>query len=35
MAACTFAALLIAIIRSPAIRSTLTGLITSALQLGR
>lgn len=35
LAACTFAALLIAVIRSPAIRSALTGLITTALGLGQ
>lgn len=34
LAACAFAALLIAIIRSPEIRATLAGLITSALGLG-
>lgn len=35
LAACTFAALLIAVIKSPAIRSALSGLITTALGLGR
>lgn len=35
LAACTFAALLIAIIKSPAIRNALSGLITTALGLGR
>lgn len=35
LAACTFAALLIAVIKSPGIRSALSGLITAALGLGR
>ncbi len=35
IAACTFAALLIAIVRSPEIRAALLSIITSALDLGR
>lgn len=35
LAACTFAALLIAVVKSPGIRSALTGLITTALGLGK
>lgn len=35
IAACTFAALLIAIVRSPEIREALLSIITSALDLGR
>jgi uncharacterized protein DUF4244 len=34
LAACTFAALLIAVVRSPEIKAALTGLITSALGIG-
>lgn len=35
VAACTFAALLIAVVRSPEIRAALLGIITGALNLGR
>ncbi len=35
LAACAFAALLIAVVRSPEIRTALTGLIVSALGLGK
>lgn len=35
VAACTFAALLIAVVRSPEIKTALLGIITSALGLGR
>ncbi|MBW3084896.1 hypothetical protein KEM60_01086 [Austwickia sp. TVS 96-490-7B] len=35
VAACTFAALLIAVVRSPEIRTALLGIITRALGLGQ
>lgn len=35
LAACTFAALLIAVIRSPAIKGAITSIITTALGMGR